>query len=129
MANPTFVKGGTTLTFKPGTCQAKRIPDRPRQRKLVSSDGTVRVLEISSVDDRFINLQFVEIPSADSGSFSGRNNLRTFIVTTVNWSELTFTFTDADSDSFTVRWWDEEFDLAEAVKDQWNGRMTLRIEV
>ena len=37
MANPTFDDGVTTLTFKPGNIQARRLTDTPRQRKQVSS--------------------------------------------------------------------------------------------
>jgi hypothetical protein len=134
VANPTLVEGATTLTFHPGQFVVRRIPDSPRQRKLVSSDGTVRVLEVSTTDDRFLEVVITALPSADGGGFSGRNSLRTFILTNLNWAETTATLTDADSDSLTVRFWGDELDLQEAAsdqerKDQWSGRLLFRVEV
>lgn len=130
MANPTMVEGATTKTFRAGNIQATKVFDRPRQRKLVSSDGTVRILEISTTDDRWIIIKVVELPLADDGPFSGYTSLRTFLLTTVNWAEKTFTFTDTDGDAFTVRYWDDEFLLEEMIKDQsWKGTLLFRVEV
>lgn len=129
MANPTMVLGGTTRTFRPGCIQATRNCDGNRQRKLVSSDGTVRIIEVSNVDDRFIEILVNQLPRVDEGSYHGRDSLRTFLVTTVNWAETTFTFTDADGDQFTVRYWDKEFDLTEGKKDLFGGKLLFRVEV
>ena len=129
MANPTFVSGGTTRTFKPGNIQATRVADSPRQRPLVSSDGTVRILEVSTTDDRFIEIEVVALPRADNGSFHGYDSMRTFLLTTVNWAETSFTFNDTDADAFTVRYWSESFDLEETKKDEYSGRLLFRVEV
>ena len=129
MANPTFVKDATTKTFRPGNIQATLLSDQHRQRRLVSSDGTVRVLEVSTVDDRLIQIRVVQLPRADDGSFAGYDSLRTFLNTTINWAQNTFTFTDADSDSFTVRWWADSLDLEETKKDVFEGSFLLRVEV
>ena len=129
MANPTFVKDATTKTFRPGNIQATLLSDQHRQRRLVSSDGTVRVLEVSTVDDRLIQIRVVQLPRADDGSFAGYDSLRTFLNTTINWAQNTFTFTDADSDSFTVRWWSDSLDLEETKKDVFEGSFLLRVEV
>ena len=130
MANPTMVEGATTKTFRPGNIQATKVFDRPRQRKLVSSDATVRVLEISTTDDRWIVIDVVGLPLADDGTFSGYTSLRAFLLTTVNWAEKTFTFTDTDTDAFTVRYWDDEFLLKEVKKDQiFEGKLLFRVEV
>lgn len=132
MANPTFDDGVTTLTFKPGNIQARRLTDTPRQRKQVSSNGTVRILEVSTADDRFIQIEIVQLPRADVGAYSGYDSLRTFIRTDLNWAENTFTFTDADSDAFTVRYWSDNFLLEEAPsgsrKDIHEGQLLLRVE-
>ena len=132
MANPTFDDGVTTLTFKPGNIQARRLTDQPRQRKLVSSAGTVRILEVATADDRFIQIEIVQLPRADVGGYSGHDSLRTFIRTDLNWAENTFTFTDADSDAFTVRYWSDNFLLEEAPsgsrKDVHEGQLLLRVE-
>ncbi len=129
MADPKFVSGGTTRTFKPGNIQATRLADSPRQRPLVSSDGTVRILEVSATDDRFIEIEVVALPKADVGSFHGYDSMRTFLITTVNWAETTWTFTDTDGDAFTVRYWSDTFDLEEGKKDHFGGRLLLRVEV
>ena len=129
MANPTFVSGGTTRTFKPGNIQATLLSDTPRQRKQVSSNGTVRILEVSTTDDRFIDIRVVALPRADIGSFHGYDSMRTFLLTTVNWAATTWTFTDTDGDAFTVRVWSDSFDLEELLKDQFDGRLLLRVEV
>ena len=129
MANPTFVSGGTTETFKPGNIQATLLTDAPRQRLLVSSDGTIRVLETSTTDDRLIDIEVVALPLADNGSFSGYTSMRAFLLTTVNWAETTWTFTDTDGDAFTVRYWSDTFDLFETKKDEYAGSLLLRVEV
>lgn len=129
MANPTFVKDATTKTFRPGNIQATLLTDVHRQRRMLSSDGTVRVLEVSTTDDRLIQIKIVQLPLADDGSFAGYTSLRTFLNTTVNWAQNTFTFTDADSDSFTVRFWSEEFALEEVKQGVFEGSFLLRVEV
>jgi len=123
-----MVSGGTTKTFRPGCIQAQRVPDRNRQRRLVSSNGTVRINEVSATDDRFVEVTVNQLPKADEGSYHGRDSLRTFLLTTVNWAETAFTFTDTDGDSFSVRYWDVEFNLSEAKKDIFSGRLLFRVE-
>ena len=71
----------------------------------------------------------MQLPLADDGSFAGYTSLRTFLNTTVNWAQTTFTFTDADSDSFTVRYWSEEFALEEVKQGVFEGAFLLRVEV
>ena len=129
MPNPTMVEGATTKTFRPGNIQVRRVPDSPRQRGKVSSNGTVRVIEISATDDQFVEIEVVQIPKADDGSFDGYDSLRTFLLTTVNWKEKTFTFTDTDGDALTVRYWSSAFDMDEVKKDIWSGRLLFRVEV
>ena len=124
-----MVKDAVTRTFRPGCIQATRVPDQCRQRRLVSSDGTVRIVEVSDTDERFVEVVVNELPKADEGSYHGYDSLRTFLLTTVNWTEETFTFTDTDGDSFTVRFWDSEFALEEVRKDIWSGRLLFRVEV
>lgn len=132
MASPTLDDGSTTLTFQPSEFVVKRIPDRSRQRRMVSTDGTVRIIEVSDTDDRFVEVDITALPTADTGSFSGRNSLRTFILTDLNWAQNTATLTDADGDALTVRFWDGQFDIREAVgqdrKDTWTGKLLFRVE-
>jgi hypothetical protein len=132
MANPTMNDGSTTLTFRAGCIQARRLPYIPRQRKLVSSNGDVRILEVSAVDEKFIEIDVVSLPRADEGSYDGRDSLLAFIQDDLNWAENTFTFTDADSDSSTVRYWSDDFLLEEAIsgrrKDSYDGKILLRVE-
>jgi len=129
MANPTMVSGGTTRTFRPGCIQAVRVPDRNRQRRLVSSNATVRIIEVSATDDRFVEVTVNQLPKADEGSYHGRDSLRTFLLTTVNWAETAFTFNDTDGDAFSVRYWDTEFNLEEVKKDIFSGKLLFRVEV
>lgn len=129
MANPTLVETATTRTFRPGNFQAALVEDHPRQRKLVSSDGTVRILEVSTTDDRFIRVTIEQLPLADDGSFHGYTSLRTFLLTTLNWAQTTATLTDADGDSWTVRYWDTLFALREVKKDVFSGVLLFRVEV
>lgn len=124
-----MVIGGTTRTFRPGCIQAIRVPDRNRQRRLVSSDGTVRIIEVSDTDDRFVEVIVNRLPKADEGSYHGRDSLRTFLLTTANWAENTIVFTDTDSDAFTVRYWGDEFLLEEVKKDIFSGKLLFRVEV
>jgi hypothetical protein len=70
-----------------------------------------------------------KLPRTDEGSYHGTDSLETFLTSTVNWAETTFTFTDADGDSFTVRYWDEEFNLSEGKKDIFSGKLLFREEV
>lgn len=128
MANPTMVSGATTRTFRPGCIQAAKVPDRNRQNRLVSSNGTVRIIEVSAVDDRFIEITVNQLPRADEGSYHGAASLRTFLTSTVNWAQTAFTFTDTDGDSFSVRYWDAEFLLEEVKKDIFSGKLLFRVE-
>jgi len=128
MANPTMVYLATTKTFRAGNIQAKLIEDTPRQRKLVSSDGTSRIIEVSTTDERMIEISVVALPLADDGSYAGYTSLRTFLLTTVNWAENTFALTDADGDSFTVRLWSDSFSLSEEQKDVYEGTLLFRVE-
>jgi len=124
-----MVEGGTTETFRPGNIQARLLTDIARQRRSLSTNSTVRVVEVSATDERMIEVQVVALPRADDGSFSGRDSLRTFLLTTVNWAEKAFTFTDTDGDAFTVRYWDESFELVEDQKDVFSGVLLFRVEV
>ena len=123
-----MVKGATTKTFRAGNIQAKLLEDQPRQRKLVSTDGTVRIIEVSATDERIIEVEVVALPLADDGSFAGYTSLRTFLLTTCNWAENTLVFTDADGDAFTVRFWSDSFALPEALKDVFDGTLLFRVE-
>lgn len=132
MAIVSFNDGVDNLIFKPGNMQARRLQYSPRQRKLVSSNGTSRIIEISSVDELIIEIDVIQLPREDSGSYHGRDSLLTFIETNLNWAEETFTFTDADGDAHTVRYWSDDFLLEEAVpgarKDAYDGKLVLRVE-
>lgn len=118
----------TILTFSAGDFIVGRIPDVNRQRRLVSTNGTVRIIEVSDEDDRFLDIEVQRLPTSDIGSFSGRNSLRSLLLTEVNWAEKPVIIKDADGDSFLGRYWDDAFDLAEGPKDQWSGELRVRLE-
>ena len=88
----------------------------------------VRIIETSAVDDRFVEVTVNHLPKADEGSYDGRDSLRTFLTSTVNWAETAFTFNDADGDAFSVRYWDSEFLLEEVKKDIFSGKLLFRVE-
>ncbi len=123
-----FVSGSTTLMFRPANIQSTLLFDQPLQRKMVSSQGTVRILEISPTDQRFIDVRIVVLPRADDSPFNGYDALRSFLLTTVNWAETVWTFNDNDGDSFSVRIWPQVFGLTETKFDEFGGRILLRIE-
>lgn len=133
MADPTLDDGNTTHTFRPGQFVVTDIPDIVRQRKHVSTDGTARVYEVSTTDGREIVVGIRGLPTSDethSGTtYSGRDSLRTFLTSTANWAETVLTLTDTDGDSYSVRYWDDEFALNEPKRDVWRGQLTFRIEV
>ena len=119
----------TTLQFRPGNVQATVLYDEQRKRNLVSSNGTVRIVEMSATNDRFIELKIVALPRADDGVFAGYDSLRTFLLTTVNWAQEVWTYNDNDGDSFEVRVWPHTFDFSESKKDEFSGTLLLRVEV
>lgn len=131
--NPTLDDGTTLLTFLPGTFQVQRVPRENRQLRLVSSSGAVRVIDLFGVDEQHIQIEIVALPTVDAGGFSGRNSLRTFLATAINWSERTCFLVDADGEVFELRYWGDTLDLREAdpqtKKDQWYGTLTFRVEM
>ena len=123
-----FVYLTTTLMFKPGNIQSTRLYDEQRKRNMVSTNGTVRIVEMSATDDRFIELDVVALPRVDDSPFSGYDSLRTFLMTTVNWAEQVWVLHDNDGDNFNVRIWPHTFALTETRLDEFDGPLLLRIE-
>lgn len=126
MALPSLSKAGaTTVTFSRGYSWPRPTPGDERQLVGVSEGKQVRVATLS-VPEEFIVLDFANqtaLPAADY------TNLSTFLRNTlVNFRAFTFTFTDTDGTTFTVRYWGGLLDFVQTSSELYQGTLTLRIE-
>lgn len=116
MADAIMTNGVTTLKFRAGDLQVPRIPRRPRQRLLTSTDGTTRVIQVAAARERIL-IANARLFLADQGTYAGLNSLYSFFETTVNYMEKSFAFTDGDGEFYHVRFADEILDFDEVRKD------------
>jgi hypothetical protein len=126
----TFVLGGSTITFT-GFVFPFNYSHEHHQNIGVAEDASVKAYD-RSVTERFIGIKLNEKDHTNATT-----NLRTFIITTVTFSKLTFTFTpdtginvgNGDGGAVTVRWWSPSL-----LENQWMFQkyafdMILRVEV
>ncbi len=126
----TFVLGGSTITFTGFIFPFVYSQDH-HQNAGIAEDGTARVYD-RGVTERLIGIKLNEKDHANATT-----NLRTFIITTVTFSKLTFTFTpdpginvgNGDGGAVTVRYWSNKL-----VENQWAFQkyafdIVLRVEI
>lgn len=123
MAFPQFSKSGiTTLVFAQGTVSPDVSEETPRQVVSEAEDGTLWVYTLSPAVTS-LTLTFQDLPAADLALLEAwfRNAL-------IDWAGNTFTYTDADSTAFTVRFLGPLRKTRSAV-DTYDMTLPLRVEV
>lgn len=100
MAAPTFSKSGVaTVTFSKGRFYPIDSPQQPNQIINEAEDGTFYGAELGN-PVTFIEARFERVPLSDATNvFAFLND------SNVKWSLNTFTFTDEDGTTYTVRYW------------------------
>lgn len=126
----TFVLGGSTITFT-GFIFPFIHTYSHHQNRDTAEDGTARVYD-RGVTERFIGINLNEKNHANATT-----NLRTFIITTVTFSKLTFTFTpdagmnvgNGDGGAVTVRWWNGNLVEHQWAYQKYDYDILLRVEI
>lgn len=126
----TFVLGGTTVTFTGFVFPFIHTYDH-HQNIGRAEDGSVKAY------DRSVTERFIRINLKEKNHTNATTNLRNFIITTVTFGKLTFTFTpdagmnvgNGDGGAVTVRWW-----AGNLVESQWAYQkyaydILLRVEI
>ena len=122
MPNIVFTKGVDTFTFSKG----RSYPlDDPVQVNVVTdmSEGGQMYAYDKGVTERFFNLVFERIPQADYANFA--DWLENHAVGPLN----TFTYTDEDGATHTVRLLDTRNPLREVASGLFSGTIRLREEI
>ena len=121
MPNPTFSKSGvTTLTFSQGNLAPSVIDEAPRQIINEAENGSQSVYTLSGTILTH-TLQFQDLPSTD------HDNLRTFLRNSaINYSSSTFTYTDSDGATHTVRYVDSTLRRTRNATGTYDLSITLR---
>lgn len=127
MANPILTKA--TNPQSPFTFDKSRfLPlNEPRNPNIITGRAGGGQVKIASLGDteRFWTLVINRVSQAN------RNNLLTFLEdSTVEWSVNTVTFTDEDSNTFTVRIWNVQgIDFPKVKGGLYNIKLLLREEI
>lgn len=124
----TFTKNATTVTFN-GAMYPVPYKSEPHQNYGESEDGTIRVY------DRNVKVQYIELSIKDD--HANLTNIRSFIETTANYRQNTFTFTPdtghnagaGDATAITVRYWDSNFVENQSSYHIYKYKIILRREV
>ena len=124
----TFVKSGTTVTFS-YIGYPTAYTSKPHQNMGISEDGTVRVYD-RGVTEKYITLKIKDY-------HANLTNIRSFIETTANFAQNTFTFTpdsghnagNGDGGAQTVRYVDSNFIETQPVYQIYSYTIRLRVEV
>lgn len=124
MAFPSFSKTGvTTMTFSRGDIFPTRKPVQARQRIGKSESGQIQVATLSLPEYLHL-LTFTGLATSDY------TNLLTFLTDDdINFAENTFTYTDVNGSTYTVRYLDGALDAQETSAGQWMMTLTLREEI
>ena len=124
--------GGTvafgTVTLRDGNCVVLNKATVGIQTFGVSESGKVKIANVSSNQVTLLNIHIQMLQKDDEASNDGYDTLYTFITSTINYRDTSFTFVDADGDSFTVRYWNDTFALREVKLDVFDGQIVLRVE-
>lgn len=125
MPNPTFSKTGvTTFTFEKARFLPVKEPRVQNTKRTVAGGGQVKVAKHGE-RVRFFDIIINRVSS------SNRDDLITFLEdTNIDYDLNTFTFTDEDSNTYTVRYWDSKgLDVPQVKGGLYNIRLRLRAEV
>jgi hypothetical protein len=119
MANATFVKGGTTLTFTrdPGYAPTALNYLQP----IAQATGGHLVAQDLAATEKILTLSWPRMPLAEVAS------LRSFFTDTADGMAQTFTYTDVRGVATTVRFADQELAVAESAPG--SAAVTVRLEV
>lgn len=121
-AKPIFTLGAETFTW---SCFPKYPEDNPVQVNVVVdySEGGQLYAYDKGIDEQFFNLTFTNANATDFANFE--DWLANVAVGPVN----TFTYTDRDSNDFTVRLMDTKNPLRGVGPGKWGGTVRLRKEI
>ena len=115
-----FTKGAATVTLPNPNYPGLLRPSRP-QIKNAAIGGRVVVSDLSDGTNlRQPRLTWERLPKTDF------DNMESFIEIDVKRSELSFTFTDWESNTWTVIYWDGIDDFGRAGFDHMAGTIELR---
>jgi len=124
MPFPTFSKAGVpTVILSRGDVYPTRLTVTPRQRVATTNAGAVQVATYSPEETQH-RLSFVDMPTADRTALLAflRNAL-------INWAAFTFTYTDVNAATYTVRYLSGMLDWQETAPGLWDGDILLREEI
>ena len=94
-----FTKGATVVNLPNPNYPGELHPSRP-QVKNAAIGGRIDVTDLGDGSNLHQpRLTFLRLPNADY------TTMKSFLETTVNLTELSFTFTDWDSNTYTVVYW------------------------
>ena len=127
MAKPKLTKAGnaySVFTFEKGRFLPVHTQIKPNQIIGKAGGGQVQVADLGDAEE------FFDIVN-NRVSKTNRDNLIGFIQdATVDYSLLTFTFTDEDANDITVRYWDSEgLDYPKVRGGLYNIKLRLRKEI
>ena len=124
-----------TLSFSPALVQMTRPVRSPNQIRHVALGSQSFIYERASATDEELIVEIEDIPTLSqtdaNASTAGKDDLSSFIVSSLNWSQRTFTFTDPDGEVFSVFYWGGLDSMEEAAgrsnkRDRWTGTLRLR---
>lgn len=126
MAALMFSKSGVTpIVFSRGDAWPRATPGDERQTFSVSEGKTVRVATLS-LPEEFLILDFrteTALPTADY------TNLGAFLKhALITFRAQSFTFTDFDASTQTVRYWGGYYEFVQTTPGRYQGTLTLRRE-
>lgn len=125
MPVPTYSKSGVaTFTFEKARFLPVRKPKTPGQIIGKAGGNQVKVANVAPVEQLFMVV-------VDRVTSTQEANLRTFIEdSNINYSLNTFTFTDENSTTYTVRFWNlKNFDIPQVKGSLFNMNHILRVEI
>lgn len=122
-------KDGLTLTFRSGSFVVSPPEREALQVKSDSEGATARVASISANRIQKLKVRMRYLQKADEDSYAGFDSFIGMLETTLDYSMYTCCLTDADSDSWTVRYWEPQtFSVEENPKDSFSGEIVFRVE-
>ena len=115
-----FIKDATDHTIR-SPLFPYRVGDDRGQFVGETAGGTDIIQGLRAAKKEF-TLRFKNLTDTEKG------NLYTFWTTTVDGASTTFTYTDPESNNFTVRWMNKTFGFQMDLKGRWSGEITLKDE-
>lgn len=124
----------TSIAFSPALVQVTQPRFAPLQRLHLAESGQVWVYQLSSNVELELPIDFLDIPTADETTpavTAGYDTLYNWLASTTQWSRLPWTLTDADGDSYAVRYMGGIESFREAIgrsqkMDRWTGTILVR---